>query len=206
MIARLEASPPDLILFTGDFIDDKNDPRPALPHLRKLLPALKSRLGTYAILGNHDPAIAIPDLQATGIHLIDGARALLQSENATLELIGLPGIARHDLDAAYIASQPPKPPGALRIVLSHYPDHILRTKPLKPDLFLAGHTHGGQICLPGRRPIITHDALPKCFGAGVHRYDDTWMVISRGLGFASLPVRLFCPAEVCEITVVTANG
>jgi len=206
LIIRIQATPPDIILFTGDFIDDKNDPRPALPHLRRLLPALKSRLGIYAILGNHDPAIAIPDLAACGIHLIDGARALLQADRATLELIGLPGIARHDLDSAYIASQPPKPPDTLRVVLSHYPDHILRTKPLKPDLFLAGHTHGGQICLPGRRPLLTHDALPKRFSSGVHRVDDTWMVISRGLGFASIPVRFFCPAEVCEIELIPVEG
>ena len=202
LIAGLAKDPPDLILFTGDFIDDKHDPRPALPHLRKLLPALQSRLGTYAILGNHDPVVAASDLAKMGVNLIDGARAVLETDSASLELIGLPGVARHDLDAAYVASLPAKTPGVLRIVLSHYPDHVRRIRPLKADLMLTGHTHGGQICLPGGRPLITHDKLPRPYHHGVHQLEKTWVIVSRGFGFASPPVRLFCPAEVVQITLV----
>jgi hypothetical protein len=71
---------------------------------------------------------------------------------------------------------------------------------LTPDLFLAGHTHGGQICLPGRIPIIRHDSLARRFWLGIHRVHGTWLVVNRGIGFSTaLQLRLFCPAEVVEI-------
>ena len=96
-----------------------------------------------------------------------------------------------------------KPANSVRIALSHYPDTILCTEFLKPDLYLCGHTHGGQICLPGRIPILRHDKLPRRLCSGVHRFHDTWMITSRGFGFSSMvPLRVFCPAEVGEITLV----
>jgi hypothetical protein len=206
LIERLEAAPPDLLLVTGDFIDDKHDHRPGLAMLRRLLPRLRSRLGTYGILGNHDVDVIQPYLSDLGVKLINGARALLESgTGATLELIGFPGLARTDLDAHFVAAQPLKGPGTLRIVLSHYPDHFRRARPLEPDLYLAGHTHGGQICLPGGIPLLTHDTMPRRYCKGIHRLNDSWLIVSRGLGFASeIPVRLYCPSEVLEITTIPA--
>ncbi len=205
LIQRLEQSPPDLLLITGDFINDLHDHRPGLRTLKRLIPKLKSRLGTHAILGNHDVDLIVPDLQEMGVTMLDGRRAVLESGGgAKVELIGLGGIARDELDVRFIASQPPKSPGTLRIVLSHFPDHFRRIRPLNADFFLAGHTHGGQICLPAGWPLITHDRMPRCHSKGVFRFDDTWYIVSRGLGFAGVPVRINCPAEVAEITTVRA--
>jgi predicted MPP superfamily phosphohydrolase len=72
-------------------------------------------------------------------------------------------------------------------------------------LFLAGHTHGGQVCFPGKVPIIRHDSLASRLVSGIHRYHDTWLVVTRGLGFSSYPIRLFCPAEVIELTLQPAD-
>lgn len=205
LIQRFEQSPPDLLLATGDFIDDKHDHRPGLATLRKLLPHLKSRLGAYAILGNHDVDVLQPYLREMGVNVINGHRALLQSSaGATLELIGFPGLARTDLDAHFVAAQPPKSPETLRIILSHYPDQFRRAKPLAPDFYLAGHTHGGQICLPGGIPLFTHDRMGRRLCKGVHRLGDTWFIVSRGLGFSGIPARLFCPSEVMEVTLTAA--
>jgi predicted MPP superfamily phosphohydrolase len=204
LIEGLEKSPPDLLVITGDFIDNKHDHRPGLRTLQRLIPRLKSRLGTYGIMGNHDTDLLDSYLREMGVHMLDGRRAVLQSGNAQLELIGLPGLDRRDLDAHFIADQLAKAPGTLRIVLSHYPDQFRKTKPLNADFFLTGHTHGGQICLPNGWPIITHDRSPRVYSRGVHRRDGTWYIVSRGLGFSGLPVRMNCPAEVAEITVVRA--
>ena len=202
LVEHLEQSPPDLLLITGDFIDDKHDHRPGLATLRKLLPRLKSRLGMYGILGNHDVDVLQPYLREMGVNLINGSRVLLQSgTGAKLELIGFPRLARTDLDAHFVTAQPPKSPDALRIVLSHYPDQFRRAKPLAPDFYLAGHTHGGQICLPGGIPIITHDRMGRRLCKGVHRLDGTWFIVSRGMGFSGIPARLFCPSEVMEVTL-----
>jgi uncharacterized protein len=74
---------------------------------------------------------------------------------------------------------------------------------LSPDLILSGHTHGGQVCLPGGYPLITHDALPRAYASGVHRIGQSWLVVSRGMGFAQFCLRLFCPAETLEIRLTT---
>jgi predicted MPP superfamily phosphohydrolase len=206
LIQRLEAARPDLVLVTGDFVDNKHDHRPGLGQLKKLLPRLRSRLGVFGILGNHDADLLEGYLADLGVTLLDRRRALLESAGARIELIGLPGVARHDLDNQFIAGQPAKEPGTLRIVLSHYPDQFPRVRPLRADFYLAGHTHGGQICLPGGRPIITHDRMKHPFCKGVHRMDGTWYVVSRGFGFAGIPVRFCCPAEVAEITTIGVGG
>jgi hypothetical protein len=72
---------------------------------------------------------------------------------------------------------------------------------LEPDIYLSGHTHGGQICLPNGVPLLSHDSMPSRFKKGIHRIEHTWFVVSNGFGFTGLPFRVFCPAEVCELTL-----
>jgi len=100
---------------------------------------------------------------------------------------------------------PPRADGALRIALNHFPDtiHSLLPPPIAPDVILSGHTHGGQICLPGGVPIIKHTWLPRRLVSGIHRFGDTWLVIGRGFGFAKWQVRTFCPAEVIELRLTS---
>jgi predicted MPP superfamily phosphohydrolase len=205
LVERVEAAGADLLLMTGDFVDSKFDHRAALPVLKRLLPRLKARLGVWGIMGNHDVDVVGPYVMGMGVNLIDGRRVVLESSSGVkVELIGLPGVARTDMDAGFVGSVPAKPQAALRVVLSHYPDHVRRVRPLGADLFLAGHTHGGQCCWPGGRALITHDSLPKALCKGVHRYGGCWMVVSRGFGFAGIPLRVFCPGEVGEIVVAGA--
>jgi predicted MPP superfamily phosphohydrolase len=109
------------------------------------------------------------------------------------------------LDVDFVNSIPARRSGALRIVLSHFPDQLLRTRSLAPDLFLAGHTHGGQICLPGGWPILRHDSLPRRLCKGIHQVEKTWLVVGRGLGTTNLHIRLFCPPEVLEIQLKRAT-
>ncbi|MGA2231668.1 MAG: metallophosphoesterase, partial [Tepidisphaeraceae bacterium] len=190
LLGRLERQPPDLILFGGDFVESKRDARPALPILRKLLPRLKSRLGTFAVLGNHDGDLVGPPLAGCGVTFIDHRRLLMESGGAAIELIGLPGVDRLDLDLHWVNALPGKEPRTLRIVLCHYPDILPTVAGLHPDLYLAGHTHGGQVALPNRLPILRHDSLPRRLCSGIHRVYGTVLVANRGFGFSSpLPLR-----------------
>ena len=202
LIERIRAANVDLILITGDVIDHKTDHRPALPMVRRLIPHLHSRLGTYAIQGNHDPDLLMPKLAEMGVHVITHRRALLSDGQTELELIGLNGATRAELDESFLRRLPPKRPETPRVVMCHYPDLISAAQLLDPDIYLAGHTHGGQICLPGGRPLMTHDAMPKPFTSGIHRIGRAWYCVSKGLGFSGPPVRLFCPAEVVELVLV----
>ena len=205
LIARVRATPPDVIAFTGDFVDDKHDSRRELPIVQKLINALTSRLGFVTVLGNHDGDLLGPPLASLNVTLIDHRSFALHSGSATLELIGLPGVDRADYDPTFLHSLGKKNPNTIRIALAHYPDLIRRIRFLEADVYLAGHTHGGQVCFPGKVPILRHDSLPTKFIGGINRYHDTWLVVNRGLGFSSYPIRLFCPAEVLEITLKTVK-
>jgi predicted MPP superfamily phosphohydrolase len=145
-------------------------------------------------------------LRGTHVTLLEapGRPVRVRHGGGTIDLIGLPGVHRRDLTPEVLDSLPRRdasPQGPdLRIVLSHFPDHLRRTQEiLRPDLFLAGHTHGGQCCLPGRIPILRHDSLPRRLCSGVHRVGDTWLVVCRGIGTTTIPLRVFCPPEVIEL-------
>lgn len=201
LLEQIVSSRVDLICFTGDLIDNRWDPPPAIGNLRRFLGRLESRLGTFVILGNHDGDLLAPYVSAAPVTLLHPGRAVIGGPDGGIEILGLPCVARADLTGRVRRLFPPRDPGLFRIVLSHYPDHVLRLGDLQPDLTLAGHTHGGQVCLPGGHPIITHDRLPKPQSRGVHRSGDTLLVVSRGIGFATYPVRLFASPEVIEVTL-----
>ena len=208
---RITENPPDLLLCTGDFVDNKRDHSAALPSLHRLLKSFQARLGVFGILGNHDRMKLEPDLRGTNVRLIGGQQHVIPVGDAAIELIGLPGARRKEMPIGWAESfvggeeRPAGSPRPLRIVLSHFPDHLQRTRVLRPDIFLAGHTHGGQVCLPGGIPIIKHDRLPRRLCKGVHRVGPTWLVVPRGIGTTTLPLRVFCPPEVMELKMQSAE-
>ena len=201
IIKRTHDSPPHLIVFTGDFVDDKRDHRPALPLVEKLVRELRATHGMFAVLGNHDGDLLGPRLAAWGVRVITHQRVEAVINDAAIELIGLPGPDRLDLSDRFIHSVPPRRAGVPRIVLSHYPDLIRPAAALQADLYVAGHTHGGQMCLPSERALMTHDTLPRPLCKGANDVDGTCLLVNRGLGFTTIPARVFCPAEVIEIVL-----
>jgi predicted MPP superfamily phosphohydrolase len=199
-------NPPDLLLCTGDFVEYKWSRQRTLPILERFINGFTSRLGFWGILGNHDGDLLLPHLMTYRLNMINNQRTIIETGTDPIELIGLPSANRLDLDDDFLRSMPARQPGLLRILLQHYPDQISRTKQLEPDMIFAGHTHGGQICLPGGRAIISHDSLPKQFASGVHRLESTWLIVSRGLGFATMPVRTFCSPQVMEVVLAAKKG
>ena len=204
LIDRVNRADADLILFTGDFVEDKVDPRAAYPVVKRLVTPMTSRLGFFSILGNHDiDVLRSVAHEEWGVTPVDQRQLILRDAgNTSIELIGLAGLERTDLDRAFVDSIPPKQPDTLRVVMNHYPDGLRAAWSLAPDLYLSGHTHGGQLCLPNGFPPNKHDTLPARFIRGAHQIGKTWMFTSRGFGFSSaLQLRLFCPAEAVELTL-----
>ena len=203
LIERLQSDPPDLLILTGDLLEYKINQGPSLPTLERFLHGLRARLGVWVILGNHDGDLLGPHIKRFGANLINGRFVRLADDQrgGFLELIGSPGVLRGDSEDAIIAITPPRAANSLRVLMSHYPDTIRELHVLQPDLMLAGHTHGGQACLPGGFPIIRHDSLPRRYCKGVNRLMDTWLVVSRGMGFATRQFRVFCPTEVIELVL-----
>ena len=190
---------PDLLLITGDFVENKRNHRPAMPLVRRFVEGLPATCAIFAIHGNHDSYEVGRELKDTRVTFLDGKRQVVQLPGGPVELIGLPGKDRRELTRQLLASFPSREPGLPRIVLSHFPDHLKPAAGLEADLFLAGHTHGGQICLPNGTPLISHDTLPRKLSRGAHRVGPTWLVVSRGIGDSGLPIRANCLPEVIEI-------
>jgi predicted MPP superfamily phosphohydrolase len=87
------------------------------------------------------------------------------------------------------------------LLLAHSPDVLPRLGNHRPGLLLAGHTHGGQLRLPGIGPIGTVSALPRRYAMGAYVYDGVQTYVSRGVGTSGAPVRFNCPPEVTLITL-----
>ncbi len=204
ILENIRAAKPDLVLITGDFVDDKIDHIPALPTIGRFIDGLSAKLGIYGILGNHDSAHFESRLVGSTVTLLNGQSTTVSRNGCPIELIGMPGAERWDLTDAWIDAFPPPAPSVPRIVMSHFPDHVRHLKRLSPDMLLCGHTHGGQICLPGRIVVRHNDKLPRKYNNGVHRIDNTWLIANRGLGYTTIPLRLFCPSEVIEIELIRA--
>ncbi len=201
-IQLINESQPDLVLFTGDFNEHKNHFRPALKTIERFTRPIQARYGKFGILGNHDGDLIAPYIQAMGVNLLENKVASIPVGSSTIEIIGIAGTDRGDFNMRFMQQYDQRLPNSVRIVLSHYPDHIKRIPFLNADMLLAGHTHGGQICLPGGRPLLTHDTLPKQMCKGVHRYNNAWLIVSKGFGFTTIPVRFFCPSEIAEFRLV----
>ena len=198
VVGRLAAEEFEAVLVTGDFVDDKFDSRPDLAIVKQLISRLRSRWGTYGILGNHDGDLTRAWLGGMGVGLLEGMQVRLGEGQRQLDVVGLPGAVREASSSFFDRD---RDPGVPLVALSHYPDAIERCDRLRPDLVLAGHTHGGQICLPGRVPLLTHDSLPRRMVAGVHMLPQGCLIVSRGIGYTELPIRLFSPPQVIEVVL-----
>jgi hypothetical protein len=192
-VAALQA---DLVLVAGDIVHDRETHLPAMPVVGRFLPALRSRMGTVGILGNHDSIQLGKDLESLGISMLVGQRMLLETGSATVELIGAPGPMRYDMPDDFPQQFGPPEPGIPRILLAHFPDYFPTLRSMDPDVYVCGHTHAGQICLPGGFPLFSHDSQPRRLCRGYHRLGRTHYIVSQGLGFSGIPIRAFCPPEV----------
>lgn len=204
VIPRIRASGARMVLFGGDFVEDKVNHRPALPFVRRLLDEIQTELGTFAVTGNHDGPKLEGHLAGEKVRFITHKREVVQLGNGDeLELVGLAGHRSRFTTPQILSGFPRKKAGVPRVVIGHYPFLIRKAAPaLEPDLYLAGHTHGGQVCLPGGRILMSHDRLPKTCAAGVFTWQGTPMVVSRGLGFSHWQIRTWCPPEVHEVDLI----
>ncbi|GAB4474248.1 MAG: metallophosphoesterase [Elainellaceae cyanobacterium] len=225
-IALVNRLQPDLVALTGDFVT--HDPSPIEP-LSTRLKALHSRLGSFAVLGNHDsyrPGAAdyiTRTLTAAGIEVLRNQIAYPLGE--MFPVVGLADFWSKAFSPKVLESLPPDRP---RLVLSHNPDSAARLEPYRADLQLSGHTHGGQIVIPGvrspqqlyfdlcaRLPCTVRRWLPfgnsACvrivrhwdWAQGLHQVGSNQLYVNRGLG-TYLPGRFLCPPEVTLLTLRTA--
>ncbi len=184
----------DLCVLTGDYRDRTYGPWAAtmagIARLRRHL-----RDPVYAVLGNHDTIRMVPAFEALGITVLTNETVALMRGDERIYLAGIDDAHKYRLhDIAKAAA--PIPAGAFSILLSHTPEIYRQAAAAGFDLLLCGHTHGGQICLPGAVPITCGGALPRRIAAGPWRYRGMAGYTSNGLGSSVMPIRFNCPPEI----------
>jgi predicted MPP superfamily phosphohydrolase len=155
------------------------------------------------VLGNHDhhtdPAAITRALEGAGIPVLSNTATRLRRRGEPIWLVGTDDPATNHADLGRALARVPK--GAFRLVLSHSPDVAWSFPEDGVDLALTGHTHGGQICLPGGQAIVASTSLGTDFAGGVFRWRGATLLVNRGLGVVSVPLRTFCPPEIAHLTL-----
>ena len=225
-IATSNQLKPDLVVLTGDYVTTSAAP---IHDLALRLKQLESQAGIYAILGNHDIYYKNSKSEITNALTSIGVNVLWNEIaypfGKELPLVGLADIYSREFKPKAVMNQ--LDPNIPRIVLSHNPDTAELLQEWRVDLQLSGHTHGGQIVIPGIGPILVAyekivKNIPKKiryrfsflrsnyfitrhweWAQGLHQVGNNQLYINRGLG-TYLPGRLFCPPEVTEIILQKA--
>jgi uncharacterized protein len=184
----------DLCVMTGDYRGKlRGEFQSALDGLTPIRSVLRDPI--YGVLGNHDPIGMVPGLEALGIRMLVNECATLSRGAERMHLAGIDdahyfGLGNIEKAAASI------PEGAFSILLSHTPEIYRQAEAADFDLLLAGHTHGGQICLPGSIPITVCASLPRRMASGAWRYGNLTGYTSTGVGSSLVPVRFNCPPTI----------
>ncbi|MSR47373.1 MAG: hypothetical protein EXS13_09960 [Planctomycetes bacterium] len=196
---------PDLIVIAGDLVAQSFDESTALEQVRYVLSRLSAPLGVFVVNGDVDEVVQggiAAIVSGTGVRLLDNESVVLPTE-PPIELIGID--PRRATRMARMLAQPARAP--VRLGLVHRPRHWQELAEAGCQLVMAGHTHGGQVVIPGFGPPITLEIVPRHVAAGgLHLMSTqsatgatTQLYVTRGIGkeggFAP-QIRLFCPPEI----------
>lgn len=211
MLDLAAAAEADVILISGDYVNLSNNDDPVThAGVIELLKQLEAPGGVFAVLGS--PPVDLPEKVAP---LFDGLNVTLLREEAVminlgdgrcLSLIGLD--CHHDIPydgqrmARLVATTPDDKP---RILLYHSPELMPDARTHEVDLYLCGHTHGGQVRLPLIGPLLTSSQLGRRYVMGHYHEARTHLYVSRGVGFEGLSaprLRFLCPPEILLVTLV----
>ncbi len=191
---------PELILLGGDYITHGTM---YLRPLGDLLSRLRAPYGVYSVMGNHDYWVDVGAVRAAlsqaGIVDLTNSGAWLRYDGSRIRIAGVGDLweDRQDLHAALDGTKE----NEVAILLSHNPDYVARLKDRRVKLVLSGHTHGGQVRLPGVGPLVTNSKYGRRLVSGLISFDSFQLYVSRGLGTVIVPIRYNCPPELCLITL-----
>jgi uncharacterized protein len=184
----------DVCVMTGDFRGPTFGPfAAALDGLKQLRAVLRGPV--YVVLGNHDTILMVPALEEMGLRVLLNECEPISRGAATIYLAGIDDAHFYRVDNIEKAASP-IPHDAFSILLSHTPEIYRQAAHAGFDLLLSGHTHGGQICLPGSIPITLSSVLPRRMGAGAWKYHEMAGYTSVGAGSSIVPVRINCLPEI----------
>lgn len=188
----------DLVYLIGDYISSDVS---AIAPLAEVLRDLRSTLGTFAVMGNHDvrffDPLLIESLERAGV-------TILVNEALEFEHFGLVGMMSYRGDHRQLPFALDKIPSTKPVILGwHEPDSFAAYNDPRVALQVSGHTHGGQICAPFYGPLLLPE-FGKKYPHGHYRRGDTSLFVTRGIGTLRIPARFLCPPEVALLTLALA--
>jgi len=158
----------------------------------------------FGVLGNHDYIEKVADLEAMGIQMLLNESSAIEKNGHLLWICGVDDpvfYQTHDLHKARQKTGRDD----ISILLAHAPDVYREAAEHNYDFMLSGHTHGGQVCLPGGIPVFTHCNCPRSMAAGAWQYKQLKGYTSRGTGAGSTAVRFNCPPELTVHTLTRGS-
>ena len=198
-VQALIAEDPDLIVLGGDYVTwGGGRARYWVTPAAESLAPLRARHGVFAVLGNHDDDHDMPAaLTRNGFTVLRDARTRIVVRGEPLDLAGIRFWTRKATDIARVIR------GASQnlVLLAHNPARLPEVASLTVPLMLSGHTHGGQIVLPGLGAVAARE-FPVV--EGMARQEGTTIFVSRGVGTVYIPIRLNCPPEIAVLTLEPA--
>ena len=194
LIERVSQLHYDLCVLTGDYRALTFGPiERSMAGMRSLCAELKSPI--YAVLGNHDSIRMVPELEDMGVTVLLNESVPIERGDEVIYLAGIDDAHYYRVDNIEKAADA-IPLEATSILLSHTPEIYLQAAHAGFDAFLCGHTHGGQICLPGGFPLTLDASCPRQMGSGSWMHNGMQGYTSVGTGTSIVEVRLNCRPEI----------
>ena len=210
---------PDLVIGTGDFLGDAGSVAATVGALA----AIDARIARLYVLGSNDyfgpkpknplnyltkrrgpPAPGVPNPWPDMVAALD-ARGWKLINNVALDVGGIDVVGLDDahIGLADLSVASSRNGDGFRLAVAHSPDVARPLAELGYDLIVCGHTHGGQVCLPGIGALVTNCELPRSMARGLHRFHGAWLHVNGGLGTNMYaPYRFWCRPEVCVLDLV----
>lgn len=191
----------DLCVLTGDYryrLSGRHED--AAAPMAGIIRHVRTQDGIFGIMGNHDLGTMIAPLEAAGIRMLVNDHVTLRRGGDEVQLIGLDDVHAYQPAEEAAAALAAMPEG-FRILLQHSPELLDEAAAANVSLYLCGHTHGGQICLPGGIPVMTNIRTPRRYASGLWQHGEMTGYTTLGVGVSVMPLRFFCRGEVAVITL-----
>ncbi len=201
IIETVEPLSYDLCILGGDYTFHRTiESDVAYSRMQTLGRWLCQRSRVLGVLGNHDRYRMGEVLAECGVEMLINDSACVERSDEKIYIAGIDDChyyGAHDLEAAGAGIEE----GRFKIMASHSPEVYRQVARRGYSLELCGHTHGGQVCLPGAGAVVTNATVPRELVSGKWKHNDMQGYTSRGTGASGVAVRYFCPAEVSLITL-----
>lgn len=195
-VSQLEV---DLCVLTGDYRFQIHGPCHNVYHnMEKILASIHSRRGVVGILGNHDFAEEAIWLEGMGVRMLINQSIQVQQDHESIWVVGLDDPHYYGCDDLPGALKD-VPDDGFKLLLVHTPEIIQEAADAGVSLYLCGHTHGGQICLPLIGPLLTNANCARKYTRGAWEFQGVKGYTNVGVGSSGVPVRFHCPPEIAVI-------